>query len=167
MRLKQRKTNSCNKILLIKIIFDLLILGGKKLMIYKLKKSAVYFLIAILILIVISVTISAYNGYYDSVCFLGACGIWVIVWFIIWIAIAIWVYKDAERRGKSGALWLIIVILLGVIGIIIWLIVRPPIGEHPQQSVQKQMDKDIKYCSKCGTQVPIDASFCSKCGKEF
>ncbi|MEM3562973.1 MAG: hypothetical protein QXS27_09365 [Candidatus Jordarchaeaceae archaeon] len=48
----------------------------------------------------------------------------VIVWCIIAIAIAVWVYRDAESRGENGALWLIIVLLLGIIGLIIYLIVR-------------------------------------------
>ena len=62
-----------------------------------------------------------------------------IVIFIIFILIAIWVYKDAEKRGMSGVLWLIIVILLGIIGLIIYLVVRsshpiqqqPPAGYYP------------------------------------
>ncbi|MBS7251343.1 MAG: hypothetical protein KIH08_12275 [Candidatus Freyarchaeota archaeon] len=48
----------------------------------------------------------------------------VIVWCIIAIVLAIWVYRDAESRGENGALWLIIVLLLGLIGLIIYLIVR-------------------------------------------
>jgi hypothetical protein len=61
--------------------------------------------------------------------FMGAaCLLWVVIWFEIAILIAAWVYKDAEKRGSSGPLWLIIVIITGIIGIIIWLIVRPPIG---------------------------------------
>jgi membrane protease YdiL (CAAX protease family) len=59
------------------------------------------------------------------------CLAFVLVWFIIAILIAVWVYRDAEKRGKSGVLWLIVVILLGIIGIIIWLIVRPPIQQMP------------------------------------
>lgn len=59
------------------------------------------------------------------------CLAFVLVWFIICILIAVWVYRDAEKRGKSGVLWLIVVILLGLIGIIIWLIVRPPIQQAP------------------------------------
>ena len=49
----------------------------------------------------------------------------LLVWFIVWILIGIWVYKDAEKRGKSGILWLLLVIILGIIGLIIWLVVRP------------------------------------------
>jgi len=62
----------------------------------------------------------------DSVLFGGIlCGGFWIAWFIIWLLVAIWVYKDAESRGASGVLWLIVVILLGLIGLIIYLVVRP------------------------------------------
>ena len=47
-----------------------------------------------------------------------------LIWFIVWILVAIWVYRDAEARGMSGVLWLLIVILLGLLGIIIYLVVR-------------------------------------------
>ena len=40
------------------------------------------------------------------------CGLIIVIW-IVFILIAIWVYKDAEKRGSSGVLWLIIVILTG------------------------------------------------------
>lgn len=52
------------------------------------------------------------------------CLIIPIVWFIVWILVAIWVYRDAESRGMSGVMWLLIVILLGLLGIIIYLVVR-------------------------------------------
>lgn len=65
------------------------------------------------------------------------CGIG-LAWLIIWILVAVWVYQDAQSRNMSGVLWLIVVILLGLIGIIIYLIVRashpagaPPYGTYP------------------------------------
>ena len=51
-----------------------------------------------------------------------------VIWFVVAILIAVWVYRDAEKRGESGALWLIIVLVTGIIGLIIWLIVR---GDKP------------------------------------
>jgi hypothetical protein len=45
----------------------------------------------------------------------GVCIVVLLIWFILWILIAIWVYKDAEKRGASGVMWLIVVILLGLI----------------------------------------------------
>ncbi|WP_287582362.1 hypothetical protein [Candidatus Borrarchaeum sp.] len=48
----------------------------------------------------------------------------IIIWIVIAIVVAVWVYKDAESRGESGVLWLIIVLIAGIIGLIIWLIIR-------------------------------------------
>ena len=49
-----------------------------------------------------------------------------LVWFIIGILLCIWVYRDAESRGMSGVLWLIVVIITGILGLIIYLVVRKP-----------------------------------------
>ena len=58
---------------------------------------------------------------------LGLLGMFCpLIWFIIAILICIWVYRDAKSRGMSGGLWLIITILLGIIGLIIYLVVRKP-----------------------------------------
>ncbi|MEM1798805.1 MAG: hypothetical protein QXX87_06250 [Candidatus Jordarchaeales archaeon] len=48
----------------------------------------------------------------------------LVAWCIIALALAVWVYRDAESRGKSGELWLLIVLLTGIIGLIVYLIVR-------------------------------------------
>jgi len=55
-------------------------------------------------------------------------GIWGIVgsiiWFIIWLLIGLWAYKDAKSRGDEHAiLWFLVVFLLGLIGLIIYLVV--------------------------------------------
>jgi heme/copper-type cytochrome/quinol oxidase subunit 2 len=47
-----------------------------------------------------------------------------IVWFVIAILLCIWVYRDAESRGMNGVLWLIIVLIAGIIGLIIYLVIR-------------------------------------------
>lgn len=67
-------------------------------------------------------------------CCWGGSFILPIVMFIVFILIAVWVYKDANSRGMSGVLWLLICIFLGLIGLIIYLIVRrshPPMGSAP------------------------------------
>jgi peptidoglycan/LPS O-acetylase OafA/YrhL len=52
--------------------------------------------------------------------------VWVIflVFFIIGILLAIWVYKDAKKREMNAVLWLIIVLIFGCCGCIVYLIVR-------------------------------------------
>jgi peptidoglycan/LPS O-acetylase OafA/YrhL len=87
-------------------------------------------------------------------------GIWligIIIWFIVWILVAIWVYRDAEKRGKNKVLWLIIVILIGIIGLIIWLVIRGDV-----------IDKaGGRKCLHCGREIPEDAMTCPYCGTKF
>ena len=47
-----------------------------------------------------------------------------IIWFVIAIAVAIWVYKDAKKRDMNAAVWLLIVLVTGCIGCIIYLVIR-------------------------------------------
>ena len=44
----------------------------------------------------------------------------------LWVFICVWVYRDANARGMDNAtLWVVITILTGLLGLIIYLIVRP------------------------------------------
>lgn len=89
-------------------------------------------------------------------------GIWcffMLFWFVIWIIIAIWVYRDAESRGMNGALWLIVVIILGIVGLIIYLLVRA--GEKGKKEEIKRI------CPQCGRVIKEDVKYCPNCGKEL
>jgi len=48
----------------------------------------------------------------------------IILIYAIQIAIAIWVYRDAKKRGEDALLWLLIVLLTGLIGLIIYVLIR-------------------------------------------
>ena len=74
------------------------------------------------------------------------------------------VYRDAEKRGSSGALWLIIVIFTGIIGLIIWLVIRPPIGGEKPAATTTASDR---RCPNCGRIIPMDARVCPYCNKKF
>ncbi len=59
--------------------------------------------------------------------FAGMMGIMIvvlIVTYVIFFLIAIWVYKDAKKRDMNATVWLLIVLLTGCIGCIIYLVVR-------------------------------------------
>lgn len=55
-----------------------------------------------------------------------------ILLLIVHIVLAIWIYKDAESRGEKGVLWLLVFLVAGIIGLIIWLIVRPSKASPPR-----------------------------------
>jgi len=48
----------------------------------------------------------------------------VVLFFVIGLLLAIWVYKDAKKRDMNAAVWLLIVLVTGCIGCIIYLVVR-------------------------------------------
>lgn len=57
---------------------------------------------------------------------LGCSCIIMIVALAIQIALGVWVYKDAKKRGMDNAvLFCIITLLTGLIGLIIYLLMRP------------------------------------------
>ena len=50
------------------------------------------------------------------------CG---IVWFVIWLLIGIWAYKDAKKKCMdSPIIWFLVVFFLGIIGLIIYIVIR-------------------------------------------
>lgn len=51
--------------------------------------------------------------------------IWIIFWGLVWLLCGIWAASDAGKRGKSGCLVFLLIILLGPVGLIIWLLIRP------------------------------------------
>ena len=46
------------------------------------------------------------------------------VYWIIALLLCVWVYKDAKKRDMNATVWLLIVLLTGCIGCIIYLVVR-------------------------------------------
>jgi len=47
-----------------------------------------------------------------------------VVFFVVALLLAVWVYKDAKKRDMNAAVWLLIVLVTGCIGCIIYLVVR-------------------------------------------
>jgi uncharacterized membrane protein len=89
----------------------------------------------------------------------------IIICLVLAILLAIWIYKDAEKRGKQGILWVILLLVLSlilnfvglIIVIILWLVIRPPIGG----------EKAGRVCPNCGRGIPEDARVCPYCSKKF
>lgn len=110
----------------------------------------------------------------------------LILAFIVQIALGAWIYKDAKKRNIDATLWLLVVLLTGLVGLVIYFIVREPLypekREQPinipspkqlgekevtaQQEVVNLKKNNVKYCSNCGEEMPLKASFCSNCGNK-
>ncbi|MBN2199440.1 MAG: zinc ribbon domain-containing protein [Candidatus Aminicenantes bacterium] len=80
---------------------------------------------------------------------------------ILWLLLAVWVYKDAEGRGMNGLLWALLVFVGNLIGLIIYLIVR-----SERKAAETLGPAAVKtVCPSCGADVSAGFKFCPNCGK--
>ncbi len=109
---------------------------------------------------------------------------WVLQGFIaylaiLWIAIIIWVTKDANNRSNSLMFQifaiLVVIILTPIFGLLIYLIVRPSktlTEKYLEQSQmhllneEEQKEKKEK-CDTCGNLADPDHIFCGSCGTKI
>ncbi len=58
--------------------------------------------------------------------FIGSCfgGLCFLAILILGLVAMFWVYRDAEARGKTGCLWLLLISATGPLGFIAYLILR-------------------------------------------
>ena len=93
--------------------------------------------------------------------------------FILWIAVIVWVYRDAERRGMNGILWALLVLIGNLIGLLIYLIVRSDTLGIVQDTTsgpttyscpkcQEPVGRNFIYCPHCGTSLQ---NICPECKK--
>jgi asparagine N-glycosylation enzyme membrane subunit Stt3 len=84
----------------------------------------------------------------------GGCGFFVVLAVVgigIAIFLAIWVSRDAKARGMDNvALWVILVIFLGLIGLVIDLLARPKGNLIQCPSCQGKRLQGGPKCPQCG-----------------
>jgi len=66
----------------------------------------------------------------------------MLLWLIVFFAVGILVYRDANRRGMNGPLWFVLVILpmAGFVFLILYLVLREPGGVQPVPAGDTAMD---------------------------
>ena len=73
-------------------------------------------------------------SFFDTI--LGLACAFVVAALVVFILVAIWMYRDAESRGMSGGLWVVLLLVAsfvapfigGLIVLVIYLVVR---SDHP------------------------------------
>ena len=61
----------------------------------------------------------------------GKCGGVMAIIFIVHILTAIWVYQDIKKRSNISGIWIVIALLTGLLGTLVYAVVR--LGETPQK----------------------------------
>lgn len=91
-----------------------------------------------------------------------------IAFLALWVLVLIWVYRDAERRGMSGILWLLLVLIGNIVGLLIYAIVR---SERPVRveggSSGPAAEANPGKCPGCGNPVSPSHAFCPYCGRKL
>jgi len=94
----------------------------------------------------------------------------LVVMFVLWTAVTLWVYRDAERRNHNGLLWGLFVFIGNVIGLIVYLIVRTSSTAVPEAQPAaancpgcgRPVQSVYVACPYCGTSL---SKKCAHCGK--
>ncbi|MBS3781437.1 MAG: hypothetical protein KGY66_05055 [Candidatus Thermoplasmatota archaeon] len=108
-----------------------------------------------------------------AICFL------IFLPFLIRFLVAYYIYEDAKKRGEEEMLWLIVGLVAGIIGLIIWLIVRPDRREvrmndqrwqgtqYDQRAIPPQDRQVGKPCPDCDSPMrwitEHNRWFCDSC----
>jgi len=75
----------------------------------------------------------------------------ILIPIIAWIFVLIWVYRDAKgREMNSPPLWVLIVFLLDIIGLIIYILMRPKGSKTICDECDKKSLEEIEVCPFCG-----------------
>jgi hypothetical protein len=103
----------------------------------------------------------SYSNYRDPQELSGA--IFVASLVFLWFLLPTWVYLDAKGRGMDSPVrWSILTLLSLVIGLAVYLILRPEAGVRGVCQNCGRTTNSEKYCPFCGT--PATSDFCPKCG---
>jgi len=109
------------------------------------------------------------SGWFHGFGAIGRIALFLLpaAFIILWGAILIWVYRDAEKRGMSGILWLLLVLIGNVIGLLIYAIVRYETPVRRQAGAAGAACCPSETCAGCGKPLAPGYTFCPYCGKSL
>lgn len=83
----------------------------------------------------------------------------MIILGFYWILLALWVYKDANRRKQNAALWGLLILLTNLVGVIVYAIYKQ--NNRTCYKCGALQSRQNTFCSYCGTRI---SESCNKCG---
>lgn len=101
----------------------------------------------------------------------------IFVLIIVWLAFVYWTYRDARLRVENQAsaiFWGLVVLVLNFLGLILYLILRPP--EFIEDMIERDLeiermetllDSQGSTCPACGNPVKDDFLICPYCRKKL
>ena len=98
----------------------------------------------------------------------------IFMLIIIWLSLVYWVFRDARLRNAPAPFWAIIVFIFNYVGLILYLILRPPefiddIVERDLEirKIELLLDGSAAKCPACGKDAKEDFLICPYCRKKL
>jgi RNA polymerase subunit RPABC4/transcription elongation factor Spt4 len=98
----------------------------------------------------------------------------IFMLIIVWISLVYWTFRDAKLRNAPAIFWGFIVLIFNYVGIILYLILRPP--EYIDDVVERELEirktelllngVNLK-CPACGKEIKEDFLICPYCRKKL
>jgi RNA polymerase subunit RPABC4/transcription elongation factor Spt4 len=111
------------------------------------------------------------SGFFHGFGSIGRFALFLLpaAFILLWGAVLIWVYRDAEKRGMNGILWLLLVLIGNVIGLLIYAIVRSetPARRPAQDGATGGVGCPPEACPGCGKTLSPGYAYCPYCGKSL
>ena len=122
-----------------------------------------------------------FNKFWDDITFEFILKLIIIYFFIVWIAIVVWVIKDIWNRTDSiifQTLCILIVLILTPLWVFLYILIRPSktLFEKYYEEIEENLDtlsniikwkveneEKILYCPECNQEINEDFSFCPSC----
>ncbi len=98
----------------------------------------------------------------------------IFLLILIWLSFVYWTYRDAKLRNTSAIFWAIVVFVLNYLGLILYLILRPP--EYIDDVLERELEirrmdqllnEKVERCPACGKPVSKDFLICPYCRKKL
>ena len=101
----------------------------------------------------------------------------IFILIVVWLAFVYWTYRDSKLRSESvvsAVFWALVVLVLNFLGLIIYLILRPPefiddVIERDLEIERMQILLDSKQsnCPACRSLIKDDFLICPYCRKKL
>lgn len=96
----------------------------------------------------------------------------VLYFFVIWVALVIWVARDVVGRTRKlvwQVLAIVLVALLNIFGLVVYMILRPQktlLERYYEDLEQRALAEQEELCPHCTRPLPLDFQYCPACGAE-
>ncbi len=122
-----------------------------------------------------------FNEFWEDITFEFILKLIIIYFFIVWIAIVVWVIKDIWNRTESiifQTLCILIVLIFTPLWVFLYILIRPSktLFEKYYEEIEENLDnlsniikwkveneEKILYCPECNQEIKEDFSFCPNC----